>query len=99
MILHEVKREEKAFKAEIDDKLDNTEEHDDYNEDISDEYAENTDARNANKEQEIEIDNANGVTKVNDEENEKNDVFNAKTNAEDNEVENDKRNDSIEVDD
>ena len=51
----------------------------------------------------MEIDAANDVTKVNDEENDKkdkkNDVSNAKTNAEDNEVANDERNDSVEIDD
>ena len=55
------KREGEAFKAEIDDKLDNTEEHDD---DISHENAENTVARNAIKEKEIEIDAANGKVEV-----------------------------------
>ena len=62
------KREGEAFKAEIDDKLDNTEEHDNDNDDMSDE---NTVARNSMKEKEIEIDAANDVTERNDEENDK----------------------------
>ena len=48
---HEGKREGEAFKAEINDKLKNTDEHDDDN-DVSN-------ARNATKDIEIEIDDAN----------------------------------------
>ena len=47
------KREGEAFKEEIDDKLDITEEHDNDNDDMSDENAENTVARNTMKEKEI----------------------------------------------
>ena len=64
LIFHEGKREGEAFKAEIDDKLDNTEEHGDDNDDMSDKNAENTVARNAIKEKEIEIDAANGKVEV-----------------------------------
>ena len=59
------------MKAKIYDKLDNAEEHANDNDDMSDENAENIGARNAIKEKEMEIDAANDVTKVNDEENEK----------------------------
>ena len=67
---HEGKREGEAFKAEINDKLKNTDEHDDDN-DVSNENDENTNARNATKDIEIEIDDAYGETEVNDEENDK----------------------------
>ena len=70
MILHEGKREEEAFKAEINDKLKNTDERGDNN-DVSNENDENTNARNATKDIEIEIDNAYDKTEVNDEENDK----------------------------
>ena len=71
LFLHEGKREGEAFKSKIDDKLDNVEEHADENDNMSDENAENTGARNAIEEKEMEIDGAYDVTKVNDEENEK----------------------------
>ena len=60
---HEGKREKEAFKAEIDDKLEKTDEHDDDN-DVSNENDENTDARNTTKEIEIEIDDANDETET-----------------------------------
>ena len=83
MILHEGKREGEAFKTEIDDKLKNTDEHDD---DIE-----------ATKDIEIEIDYANDETEVNYEEKDKK-KSNAKKNAKDNEFENDDSKDSTEVD-
>ena len=55
---HEGKREGEAFKAEINDKLKNTDEHDDDN-DVSN-------ARNATKDIEIEIDDAYDETEVTD---------------------------------
>ena len=58
---HEGKREKEAFEAEIDDKLENTDEHDD-DSDVSNENDENTDARNTTTEIEIEIDDVNDET-------------------------------------
>ena len=62
---HEGKREGEAFKAEINDKLKNTDEHDDDN-DVSNENDENTNARNATTDIEIEIDDAYDETEVNE---------------------------------
>ena len=70
MILHEEKREGEAFKTEIDDRLKNTDEHDNDN-DVHNENDEITDARNATKGIEIKLDDANNETEVNDEEKDK----------------------------
>ena len=62
---HEGKREGEAFKADINEKLKNTDEHDDDN-DVSNENDENTNARNATTDIEIEIDDAYDETEVNE---------------------------------
>ena len=90
------KKEGEAFKSDIDDKLKNTDEHDD-EEDVNNDNDENPDARNTTKDTEIEIDDANDENEVNDEENDKK-KYVSYANAKNNKVENDDKKDSTEVD-